>query len=224
LLWEAREPAVVAIAGVAASGKSTLAAELARRAGRPVLSSDVVRKRLVGLAPGERAPESAYGADVSHAAYHELGRLAAARAGTVFVDATFHRRTLRDAFRTSLGPAAARLLFVECVTPAAELERRVRARARDPRRVSDATAEVLRRQLGDRDPLDEVPAERHVILRADQPVEALAAAVEEALDLRAMRPRNAASASSTSTGNGSTSSTASSGSAAVPNTAWSAGT
>jgi aminoglycoside phosphotransferase family enzyme/predicted kinase len=224
LLWEARQPAVIAIAGVAASGKSTLAGALGERAGRPVLSSDVVRKGLVGLAPADRAPESAYGADVSHATYRELGRLAAAEDGTVVVDATFHRRVLRDVFRAALGPAAARLLFVECRAPAAELERRVRARARDPLRVSDATAAVLRRQLADRDPLDEIPAGQHMVLRSDQPVEALVAEVEEALDVRAMRARNTSSAISTSAGNGSTSSTASSGSAAVPNTPWSTGT
>ena len=213
---------MIAIAGVAASGKSTLAGALAERAGRPVLSSDVVRKALVGVAPGDRAPGSAYSADVNRATYRELGRLAAAEGGTVFVDATFHRRALRDAFRSTLGSAASRLVFVECRAPAAELDRRLRARERDPRRISDATAAVLRRQLADRDPLDEVPAARHVIVRSDQPVEELAAEVEAALDLRAAR--KAASAISTSTGNGSTSSTASSGSAAVPNTSWSAGT
>ena len=184
LLWEAREPAVIAIAGVAASGKSTLAGALAERAGRPVLSSDVVRKGLVGVAPGDRAPGSAYGAEVTGATYRELGRRAAAGAGTVIVDATLHRRALRDAFRTALGPAASRLVFVECRAPAAELDRRLRARSRDHRRVSDATAAVLRRQLADRDPLDEVPAARHVLVRSDQPVEHLAAAVEAALDLR----------------------------------------
>ena len=106
--------------------------------------------------------------------------------GKVIVDATFHRRSLRDAFRSALGTVGSRVVFVECVVPAAELERRVRARARDPHRVSDATTEILRRQLAGRDPLDEVPAHRHVVLRADQSVEALAAQVEEAVDLRAM--------------------------------------
>jgi len=184
LLWEAREPAVIAIAGVSASGKSTLAGALGERAGRPVLSSDVVRKGLIGLAPGDRAPGSAYEADVTDATYRELGRRAAAEAGTVIVDATFHRRALRDAFRAALGSAASHLVFVECRAPAAELDRRLRARSRDHRRVSDATAAVLRRQLADRDPLDEVPAARHVLVRSDQPVEHLAAAVEAALDLR----------------------------------------
>ena len=144
----------------------------------------MVRKGLIGLAPGDRAPGSAYEADVTDATYRELGRRAAAEAGTVIVDATFHRRALRDAFRDALGSAASHLVFVECRAPAAELDRRLRARSRDHRRVSDATAAVLRRQLADRDPLDEVPAARHVLVRSDQPVEHLAAGVEAALDLR----------------------------------------
>ena len=74
-------------------------------------------------------------------------------------------------------------MFVECRAPDAVLERRVRARARQPDRTSDATPEVLHHQLADLDPFDEVPPERHVIVRSDQPVDRLVAAIEDAIGL-----------------------------------------
>jgi predicted kinase len=128
------------------------------------------------------------------ATYAALGREARALEGPVIVDATFHRRELREVFRRALGRRAADLLFVECTAPVAVLERRLLDRERDPARVSDATLAVLRRQLADREPLDEVPAAAHLPLRGDQPADVLTVAIEEALDRRALRPRDAPSA------------------------------
>jgi hypothetical protein len=178
---------VIAVAGVSASGKSTLARALAERTGAPVVSSDVVRKRLLGLDPEQRAPSAAYGAGMSEATYDALGREARGLDGTVIVDATFHRRELRDVFRRALGERARELLFVECRAPVAVLERRLRAREQEPGRVSDATLAVLRSQLADRDPLDEVPASAHLAIRSDQPASELTAAIEDALDRRALQ-------------------------------------
>ena len=224
LLWAAREPAIIAVGGVSASGKSTLARALAERTGAPVVSSDVVRKALVGLEPGQRAPAAAYGPGMSAATYDALGREAHGLEGPVIADATFHRRELREVFRRALGKRARELLFVECTAPVGVLERRLLDREREPARVSDATLAVLRRQLEDRDPLDEVPASAHLSLRCDQPTDVLAAAIEEALDRRAFQARYAASAAMTTKGNGRTSTTAPSGSAAVPTTSCSSGT
>jgi aminoglycoside phosphotransferase family enzyme/predicted kinase len=181
MLWAARDPAVIVIAGVTGTGKSTLARELAARSHRAHLNSDVIRKRLAGVEPGARAPVSAYSPAMSEFTYRELGRLAGAGAGTAIVDATFHRRRLRDVFREQLGAAADRAVFVECRAPEAVLERRVWARGRQPDRTSDATPEVLHRQLADLEPFDEIPPERHLIVRSDQPVDGLIAAIEDAI-------------------------------------------
>jgi predicted kinase len=119
------------------------------------------------------------------ATYRALGRRAAAQPGPVVVDATFHRRDLRDAFRAQLGTAEPRSYWVECLAPVEVLERRLRAREQEPGRVSDATLAVLHRQLARREPLDEVPAARHLQVRSDQPLEAVLDSIEDALDRRA---------------------------------------
>jgi uncharacterized protein len=181
--WRARQPLTIVACGAAASGKSTLAAFLSERSGLSVVSSDVTRKRLAGLDPAERAPAELYGEAANRSTYRELAR--AAR-GTI-VDATYRRRRDRDELRVACAP----VVFVECRAPAALLAERARRRARDPARVSDATAEIAERQLAEFEPLDEVPPSEHLIVRTDRDVAAVAADVEALLDVRwSAQPRS----------------------------------
>ena len=95
LCWRARAPLAVVICGPAASGKSVLAAELARRSEMPVVSSDAVRKRLAHLAAHEPARAEHYSARFTRATYEQLGRdalLALRRSDAVIVDATCRSR------------------------------------------------------------------------------------------------------------------------------------
>ena len=71
--WRARGAPALVVCGVPASGKSHLADALGAMAGCPVLSSDVVRKELGGLAPHDRGTPSLYTAEVSARVYRELG-------------------------------------------------------------------------------------------------------------------------------------------------------
>ena len=58
--WRARLPVVIVVCGVAASGKTALAARLSAQSGLQHLNSDVVRKGLAGLAPTQRASPEHY--------------------------------------------------------------------------------------------------------------------------------------------------------------------
>jgi uncharacterized protein len=184
LAWRARAPLVLAIAGASASGKTTLASALAATSGLPHLNSDVVRKRRYGIAPTARAPQALYGAAENAATYHELGRLAAATPGGVIVDATFRCRSERDAFRQGLGPNDADVVFVECRVPAGVLAARATARLVQADRVSDATPALALDQFRAFEPLDEVAAGAHLLIRADQDPARLAADVADGLDRR----------------------------------------
>ena len=190
LAWWARRPVVLVICGVAASGKSTLAEAVAEISGFTHLSSDVVRKRLAGLAPDQRAAPELYSPEFTERTYRELGRLAAGElglAGSVIVDATFHRRLARDAFREGLGEQLATpVLFLECRAPQEVLLERVRRRQAEARRTSDADADVVRRQLAEREPLEEVAASDRADLSAERPVEELVLELESAVDARVL--------------------------------------
>lgn len=184
--WRSRRLHVLAFCGVAASGKSVLARLLARETGLSVIGSDVTRKSLARLAPTARGDRGLYSAAQSRRTYDELGRRAAAAAaadGGVIVDATLRDREDRAAFRRGHG-AATPVVFVECRAPAAVVERRARERLLDPRRESDATPAIARRQIVEFAPLDEVPAEAHIVLRTDRPPERVLEDLRSLLDAR----------------------------------------
>jgi aminoglycoside phosphotransferase family enzyme/predicted kinase len=183
--WRARGPLVLMVGGVAASGKTTLAGRLAQLSGWPHVSSDLTRKRLAGLAPAQRGREEHYTPEFTMRTYRELGRAAAEgleQAGGVIVDATFHRRNEREAFRRGLGKGGAPLLAVECKASTDELLARVRGRESDPGRTSDADAAIVRRQLAELEPLDDIPGPALLELSTEDDPDRLALRVEEFVD------------------------------------------
>ena len=148
----APEPArLVAIGGVSGTGKSTLARALAPALGRApgavLLRSDVVRKKLCGVAPTERLGPEAYAESVSRRVYETLMARAAtltAAGQAVIVDAVF--LDAKDRARVEQVAHAQRVAFegLWLSAPAAVLTARVAARRGD---ASDATATVISSQL-----------------------------------------------------------------------------
>ncbi|MGN6871693.1 MAG: AAA family ATPase [Solirubrobacteraceae bacterium] len=179
LVWQARGPVTVAVGGLSASGKTTLAKALALRAGLPYLSSDVTRKAGAGIASGERADPTLYAPEVSLRLYAQLGARAAQEPRGAIVDATFRRSRERAAFHDAHG-ATRRVLHVECVAPVALRIARAHARQDSGGAASDAGPDIVRRQT--MDPLDEVAPHEHVAVRGDGPLELALAAIADALD------------------------------------------
>ncbi|MBT2188361.1 AAA family ATPase [Sphingobium nicotianae] len=94
---------LVAIGGLSGTGKSSLARKLGGTIGRApgarVLRSDVLRKRLAGLAPEETLPADSYSAQSAALVYRTLDTGCAetlAGGQSVIADAVFARRTERD--------------------------------------------------------------------------------------------------------------------------------
>jgi aminoglycoside phosphotransferase family enzyme/predicted kinase len=144
-------PRLVAIGGFSGSGKSRVAAAIAATVGAPpgarVLSSDRIRKRMGGVAPGARLPASAYRPEVSRAVYETLMREAEyllALGHGVVLDATFNRPDERS--RVNEMAAAVEVPFTGIWLELApeDLIERVERRGDD---VSDATAAVVRDQI-----------------------------------------------------------------------------
>ena len=183
--WRSRRPLVLVLCGVAGSGKTTLAGELAALSGFRHVSSDVIRKRLAGIAITERGGAELYSPESTMRTYLAMGEAAreeVQRRGGVIVDATFHRRSERGAFRRGLGDDSARVLFIECRASPEVLLARVRERERERGRVSDADAGVLQRQLAKLEPLDEVAEDARTELLTEAPPEELMCQIEEFAD------------------------------------------
>ena len=111
------------------------------------MRSDVIRKRLFGVAPETRLRTSAYTAQVSRRVYQTLRRKAAnmlAAGYSVIVDAVSLKPAERQSFVTVAEAAGVPFAGIWLEAPPATMDRRLRARRHD---ASDASPEVLAQQL-----------------------------------------------------------------------------
>jgi aminoglycoside phosphotransferase family enzyme/predicted kinase len=152
-LLAAHDPLLLAVGGPSGTGKSSLAYAIAPELGPPpgarVLRSDVIRKRLMGVAPETRLPPEAYSRAVNNAVYGamlEEARRLTGNGGAVVLDAVFGQPAERAAAAALAAQGGIDFRSIWLDAPADILEARIGARSRD---ASDATVEVVRRQLGE---------------------------------------------------------------------------
>ncbi len=148
---EPATPRLIVVGGLSGSGKSTLARALAPAFDAPLgalhLRSDVMRKRLFGVAPEERLPAEAYGRDVTWQVYELLlaeARMALSAGWPVVVDAVFSHPGERRAVQAVATDLGLPLEGIWLEAPEDTLKGRASGRGRD---ASDATAEIVERQL-----------------------------------------------------------------------------
>jgi len=150
-LLRPRPPRLLAIGGLSGTGKSTvaygLAPELGGVPGARVLRSDVIRKRMFGMALTDRLPPSAYTGSVGERVFRQIrGEAAAALSAgrSVIADAVYARAAERDAIAAVASAAQVPFVGLWLDAPAESLAARIASRRSD---ASDATAAVLRQQL-----------------------------------------------------------------------------
>ncbi|CAN5307858.1 bifunctional aminoglycoside phosphotransferase/ATP-binding protein [soil metagenome] len=148
-LIDPRPPCLVAVGGLSGTGKSVLARGIAPTLGPPpgalVLRTDVIRKKLFGVAATERLPPSAYTPDVTAQVYDALlngAERAAAQGISVILDATFLRGDEREAF-AKLAPVGIPHIGVFLTAERVVRLARIAQRTND---ASDATAAVAIQQ------------------------------------------------------------------------------
>lgn len=147
-----KRPMLVLMCGLSGSGKTWVACRLASCLEAIHLRSDIERKRLAGL--GERthsgaggAPgEGLYTSEFSARVYRHLARSARdilSGGLTAIVDATFHGRAERLAFRELGRELGVPLCVVHCRAPHELLQARLAERNRRDEDASEADAAVL---------------------------------------------------------------------------------
>lgn len=167
-------PSVIAIGGVIASGKSTIADAAGARLSAPVVDADRTRKAMLGVTPHhpvhDPAWQGAYDPELTERVYAEVlrrARVVLASGRPVVVDASFrsqaHRRAARELARAHGAP----FLFVECRVDRQVAMSRLEARARGPA-VSDGRTAIFDAFAAQFEPVTELGEGEHLVLDTSQ--------------------------------------------------------
>ncbi len=152
------EPMLLVVMGRIATGKTTVAKQLGRELGWPVLSSDEIRKALAGIPLKERTPrkrlDEVYSPQMTKRTYKELVEDGLAAIGWsqgrrlrlqlhngAILDATFSTRALRKFLRNKCSKANVQFQFVELDVDRGEVKKRLKAREENTAETSDARLE-----------------------------------------------------------------------------------
>lgn len=152
--------------GFSASGKSAAALRLAERTGAIRLRSDRERPRLFAQQKGR------YGCDATERTYGRLAELARAllsEGERVVVDATFLAQRQRELFCALAQKLGVRFFILHVQAPQSLLYERLTARGEKERDISEATPQVLRRQLTHHEPLQKSEEKYVIILHTQTP-------------------------------------------------------
>jgi len=129
-------------------GKSSMAAELAFQLGINHFSTDIERKRLAGISPGERGGDI-YTPEWHRRTYRQLENLAReqlSKGASVIVDGTFIRRSDRHAFAALASAAGCGLVILRLHCPPTTVRQRMTSRAQEAYSISDGNWDVYLHQ------------------------------------------------------------------------------
>ncbi len=173
--------------GMIASGKSYLANACAEHWGCSYYNSDVVRKKLAGVAADSRQntayDSGIYSHEFSRKTYDALIALARKdleqKSNTcVILDASYQSTVERKRICSEFC-GDARVLFIQCQCSEAVLKKRMEQRLEDRHAVSDGRWEIYLEQKTRFEPPDELSSDRLLVLDTDKPVVELLASLQE---------------------------------------------
>jgi uncharacterized protein len=170
-------PALIITHGLSGSGKTWLSQQLLESIDVIRVRSDIERKRLHGLAPGERSgsgiDSGIYASDASQHTYARLAELAdmILRAGySVIVDAAFLKRSQREQLHDVAQDLRVPFVILDVQTPENILRQRLRQRPRQQLEASEAGLAVLEHQLTKREPLTDDERRLALSVAGEEPV------------------------------------------------------
>ncbi|MCI0504931.1 MAG: AAA family ATPase [Gammaproteobacteria bacterium] len=148
------KPLLMLTHGLSGSGKTTIVRQLFQYGFAIHLRSDVERKRLFNLQPSDKSDSAVdrgiYTREASEKTYAKLFALTdhiLRNNWNVIVDATFLQQAQRNRFRQLAAEHNVKFVILDCRADEKILKQRITTRALQATEVSEATLQVLERQL-----------------------------------------------------------------------------
>jgi len=171
-------PVLVIMVGLVGTGKSTIAAAVAQRYGMIVVSSDIVRKQLAGVAAGEHRYESfdrgIYTKDFSMKTYDAMFHQASgllSKGKSVVLDASFRKVVERKQAQKLAKDRGARFLAIECVVSEIATKERLDRRQSDGTSASDGRREIYDAIKQDFERIEELDPPEHLVVENAGPLD-----------------------------------------------------
>jgi uncharacterized protein len=181
-------PAVIAVGGVIASGKSTVAERVGLALSAPVVEADRTRKDVLGLQATRRVDDAAwqgaYDPKFTNRVYAEVLRRAdvvLSSGRPVVIDASFRSRAMRRAAMDAARRHGVPFRFIECRADADVCRARLVERARE-RSISDGRLEIFDEFCARFEPVNELAADDHIVLDTTRPFDQSLSALEARVD------------------------------------------
>ncbi|MCA9710558.1 MAG: AAA family ATPase [Myxococcales bacterium] len=178
-------PAVIAVGGIIASGKSTMAAHLGWEMSAPVVEADRTRKQMLGVKVTrpvhEGSWQGAYDPAFTEEVYAEVfrrARVVVESGRPVLVDASFRGRALRGRARALAQDLGVPFRMIECRVDPELARARLRERATQAS-VSDGRLEIFDDFVARWEPVQELPPAEHLVVDTSRPIAQSLAEVRE---------------------------------------------
>jgi aminoglycoside phosphotransferase family enzyme/predicted kinase len=168
---EFSRPTLWVFCGLPATGKSSLAEEMAKTLGVFLFQSDRIRRGDQNGEPRKKAPfgQGLYRLEMRHRVYTRMLALAQQTLKTgrsVILDATYSRRNWRDETPMLASDLDTNLVFVECLCKEETIRSRLRGRTNAS--LSDARMEHLAQIREAFEATTELPEDMHLSIRTDK--------------------------------------------------------
>jgi uncharacterized protein len=172
------KPALIVVFGLIGTGKSTLARMLSLELSCVIISSDEVRKEIIGVGPTERRYEGfdkgIYSKNITDITYREVlnrGRRAIELGKVAILDASFSKRRFREVVFQEAEALGVPFYFIEIKASEEAIRRRLIERESKGESISDGRLEIFERFKESFEEANELPRDKHLVVNTDGTLE-----------------------------------------------------
>jgi len=168
-------PALIVIFGMIGTGKSTLAELISRELNCDVISSDRVRKEILGISPAERKYEAfdrgIYSREITDRVYKEIisrAKQSIEKGKSAILDASFSKRLYRQLVIKAAKSFGIPLFFIQTKTSDKTVRERLLKRENIGKSISDARLDIFENFKQGFEKPGELPRDRHLVVSTDK--------------------------------------------------------